>query len=164
MGPLEQDAAKKREADRKYRLKLKRAGRCWRCKKKRGDRYAWLCDACMRVVRERAREKSGSKPWRIGGPGRQPKNRLSPTDARNGEIVAELEKTLGILARDFRATRRKRTRVSIAKRYAEVVTRLVAGGRWKRIPPLEDQLPDEWMPDEFLDYWSLGRPKGASRS
>jgi hypothetical protein len=31
------------------------------------------------------------------------------------------------------------------------------GGHWSEMLSPEDQLPDDWMPREFFDYW-LGRP------
>jgi hypothetical protein len=68
------------------------------------------------------------------------------------------EKRLCILAREFRGTRDERERASIAKRYAEAVVELIRGETWKRIPTLEDQLPDEWMPEQFFTFWSLQPP------
>lgn len=69
-----------------------------------------------------------------------------------------LEKELCTLARDFRATRDERTRVSISEKYAESVMQLIESKKWKKIPTLEDQLPDEWMPEQFFEFWSLRPP------
>jgi hypothetical protein len=68
------------------------------------------------------------------------------------------EQRLCILAREFRGTRDEQQRTSIAKEYAQAVGRLINSKKWRRIPPLEDQLPDEWMPDAFFEYWSLLTP------
>lgn len=74
------------------------------------------------------------------------------------------EKRLCILAREFRGTRNKQERASIAERYAEAVVQLINSKKWKRIPTLEDQLPDEWMPEQFFTFWSLQPPvRRASR-
>jgi hypothetical protein len=67
-----------------------------------------------------------------------------------------LERRLRILAREFRGT--KNERVTIAQIYAEAVVQLINGKKWKNIPALEDQLPDEWMPEQFFTYWSLQPP------
>jgi hypothetical protein len=69
-------------------------------------------------------------------------------------------KQLGVLAMRFRGTRDEAERTSIARAYSEAVAELIASEKWRRIPPLEDQLPDEWMPEAFFDYWSLGPPPG----
>jgi len=67
-------------------------------------------------------------------------------------------KQLGILAMQFRGTRDEAERTSIAQAYSRAVAELIAGKKWRRIPPLEDQLPDEWMPENFFEYWSLCPP------
>jgi hypothetical protein len=68
------------------------------------------------------------------------------------------EKQLSILAREFRGTRDQQQRAVIAEKYAHAVGQLIASKKWKRIPPLEDQLPDEWMPKDFFQHWSLTPP------
>ncbi len=68
------------------------------------------------------------------------------------------EKRLCVLAREFRGTRDERERAAIAGRYAEAVVQLINSKKWKRIPALEDQLPDEWMPAQFFTFWSLQPP------
>ena len=68
------------------------------------------------------------------------------------------EKRLCMLAREFRGTRDERERASIASKYAKAVLQLIGSKKWRRIPTLEDQLPDEWMPAEFFRYWSLRPP------
>jgi len=68
------------------------------------------------------------------------------------------EKRLCILAREFRGTRNEKERASVAERYAEAVVQLINSKKWKRIPTLEDQLPDEWMPEQFFGFWSLQPP------
>jgi hypothetical protein len=61
---------------------------------------------------------------------------------------------LGILAMDFRGERDKTTRRQIADKYACVVDRLIKSGNWQEMPAPEDQLPDQWMPLSFYDYWN----------
>src|SRR5260370_11035466 len=73
------------------------------------------------------------------------------------------EKLLSALAMQFRGTRDESARQRIAASYALAVKRLKDSGKWREIPPLEDQLPDDWMPREFFDYWSLCPPKQRAR-
>lgn len=68
------------------------------------------------------------------------------------------ETLLRVLAREFRGTRDVQQRTSIAQRYSQAVHRLIGSKKWQSIPPLEDQLPDEWMPAEFFEHWSLRIP------
>jgi hypothetical protein len=68
--------------------------------------------------------------------------------------IAQDEKRLGGLAMQFRGTRRDAERQDIAKDYSETVERLIQSGLWHEMPPPEDQLPDDWMPAAFLEYWS----------
>jgi hypothetical protein len=42
----------------------------------------------------------------------------------------------------------------IADDYSETVERLIRGGGWHEMPAPEDQLPDDWMPKAFFEYWS----------
>jgi hypothetical protein len=74
------------------------------------------------------------------------------------ESTAPPAKQLCILAREFRRTRDEKARLVIADEYAEAVARLIQSNTWRKIPPLEDQLPDEWMPQAFFEYWSLTPP------
>jgi hypothetical protein len=67
-------------------------------------------------------------------------------------------KQLSILAMQFRGTRDEAKRITIARAYALAVDELVASKKWQQIPPLEDQLPDEWMPEAFFEHWSLTPP------
>jgi hypothetical protein len=69
------------------------------------------------------------------------------------------EERLGALAMQFRSTRRDSERQEIASEYTRTVHRLIQGGRWSEMPAPEDQLPDDWMPPAFFDYW-LGQPGG----
>ncbi len=66
---------------------------------------------------------------------------------------------LGILAMEFRGTRDEAERTTIAQAYSQAVTELIDSNNWKRIPLLEEQLPDEWMPEVFFTYWSLLPPR-----
>jgi hypothetical protein len=67
-------------------------------------------------------------------------------------------KMLGILAMQFRGTRDAAERASIAQAYFQAVGELIASNKWRRIPPLEHQHPDEWMPEAFFEHWSLSPP------
>lgn len=67
------------------------------------------------------------------------------------------EQRLGALAMQFRGTRRDSERHDIAGEYARTVHRPIQSGHWCNLPAPEDQLPDDWMPPEFFDYW-LGQP------
>ena len=60
---------------------------------------------------------------------------------------------LGELAMKFRGTRQQAERQAIAIDYSQAVERLVQSGNWQEMPALEDQLPDQWMPKMFFDYW-----------
>ena len=65
------------------------------------------------------------------------------------------EEQLGGLAMRFRGTRSNAERRSIAREYAQTVTRLIRSGSWLEMPAPKDQLPDDWMLEEFFEYWSL---------
>jgi hypothetical protein len=69
-------------------------------------------------------------------------------------LVAQDEERLGGLAMQFRGTRSDVERRTIATDYAQTVDRLIRSGGWHEMPPPEDQLPDNWMPPEFFEYWS----------
>jgi hypothetical protein len=69
---------------------------------------------------------------------------------------------LGILAMQFRGTRDEALRASIAQAYSDAVAELIDGKKWRKIPLLEDQLPDEWMPEAFFEYWALSPPPRRS--
>jgi hypothetical protein len=69
------------------------------------------------------------------------------------------EERLGELALKFRGTRRDAERQAIAGEYSQTVDRLIHSGNWHEMPAPEDQLPDDWMPKAFFEYWS--RPQGA---
>ena len=62
---------------------------------------------------------------------------------------------LGQLARQFRGTRDQVERQAIAKEYAAEVDRLIRRGAWDEVPAFEDELPDDWMPQAYFDYWSV---------
>ena len=64
------------------------------------------------------------------------------------------EQLLSKLAMQFRGTSDTRKRTQIAKEYRQVVKKLSEGGKWKDVPPPEDQLPDEFMPPEFNKHWA----------
>jgi hypothetical protein len=64
--------------------------------------------------------------------------------------LAQDEERLGGLAMKFRGTRREAERRDIAKDYTQTMERLIHSGRCHDMPPPEDQLPDDWMPQPFL--------------
>lgn len=68
------------------------------------------------------------------------------------------EERLGELAMRFRGTRNVKERQTIADDYADTVKRLIHSRAWREIPGPEDQLPDQWMPDTFFEYWSRPQP------
>lgn len=57
----------------------------------------------------------------------------------------------------FRGTRDNTERQAVARDYSETVDRLIQSGRWREMPPPEDQLPDGWMPAAIFEYWSRGQ-------
>jgi hypothetical protein len=67
--------------------------------------------------------------------------------------VAQDAERLGVLAVRFRGTRRDAERRDIARDYSQTVERLIRSGSWHEMPAPEDQLPDDWMPKAFFDYW-----------
>ncbi len=81
----------------------------------------------------------------------------------NRHSTAKPEKRLQLLSREFRATKDEDERKSIAASYAKSVDQLIKSEKWKKIPTLEDQLPDEWMPENFFTFWSLQPPRRQAR-
>jgi hypothetical protein len=67
--------------------------------------------------------------------------------------VAQDAERLAVLAMKFRRTRRDAERRDIAKDYSQTVERLINSNSWHEMPAPEDQLPDDWMPKTFFDYW-----------
>lgn len=63
------------------------------------------------------------------------------------------EERLSQLAGRFRNTRQDDERRNIAGEYAEIIERLIKRGHWDEMPPPEDQLPDDYMPQAFFDFW-----------
>ncbi len=64
----------------------------------------------------------------------------------------DVNRNLGMLAFRFRsANPTEREIISVA--YAEEVDRLIATKTWNECPAMEDQLPDDFMPRAFFDYW-----------
>lgn len=76
--------------------------------------------------------------------------------------MSQDEERLGGLARRFRRNRRDEDRRDIARDYAQTVERLIRSGNWNLMPALEDQLPDDWMPPAFFEYW--GEKGGSAHS
>jgi hypothetical protein len=68
------------------------------------------------------------------------------------------EDVLGHLAMRFRdlnsRVRNMQNEIGIIKQdYAITVDRLIKSGKWEEMPPPEDQLPHEHMPETFWQYW-----------
>lgn len=61
--------------------------------------------------------------------------------------------TLGRLADRFRHAKSKREKTAIAKVYAMAVKDLIIEGGWTDVPTPADELPAEYMPPEYADYW-----------
>ena len=71
-------------------------------------------------------------------------------------------KLLGVLAMKFRGTRDAAERTAIAEEYSQAVNAMLTADKLKTMPPLEDQLPDEWMPDAFFEHWQLRNPRASA--
>lgn len=67
------------------------------------------------------------------------------------------EHLLGELAMRFRRAADDAERGDVAGQYAHAVDRLIHRGGWDATPAPEDQLPEEWMPDSFFEYWGIHR-------
>lgn len=67
--------------------------------------------------------------------------------------VSQDAERLGVLAMMFRGTRCDAERRDIAREYSQTVERLIKSSSWHEMPSPEDQLPDDWMPKTFFDYW-----------
>jgi hypothetical protein len=74
---------------------------------------------------------------------------MSPNPNQNPDDMQRL----GTLAMDFRGTKCDPDRRRIAQEYSATVERLIDSGNWEEMPAPEDQLPDNWMPRKFFDYW-----------
>lgn len=67
------------------------------------------------------------------------------------------ERLLGELAMRFRRAADDAERKDVAGEYEHAVDRLIGQGGWNETPAPEDQLPEEWMPDSFFEYWGIHR-------
>lgn len=81
-------------------------------------------------------------------------NAIQRRVAEDSPAVALLEQQLGQLAMWFRGTQSETERENIKRAYAQAVSSLIASGGWSEVPAPEDQLPDDWMPQAFFDYWA----------
>jgi hypothetical protein len=70
--------------------------------------------------------------------------------------LSEDEKLLRRLAMKFRRTRDQNERQGIRSDYSKAVERLIESQSWREMPGPEDQLPSDWMPRAFFDYWLRG--------
>lgn len=73
---------------------------------------------------------------------------------RNSSSSYQDIERLAQLAMNFRGTRQDDQLRAIANDYALTVERLIESRNWHDVPSFEDQLPDEWMPKTFYDYWA----------
>jgi hypothetical protein len=81
--------------------------------------------------------------------------------------IKDLPKELGTLAETFRTTTDNKAKQEIADFYRKRVCWLVESTKWDEMPPHENQLPQNWMPFEFYDYWEsrvAQRSKNATMS
>jgi hypothetical protein len=81
--------------------------------------------------------------------------------------IKNLPKELGTLAETFRTATDSKTKQEIADIYQKRVIWLVQSTKWDEMPPHENQLPQNWMPFEFYDYWEsrvAQRTKNATMS
>jgi hypothetical protein len=65
----------------------------------------------------------------------------------------DLTDELGALAMRFRSARSEPERRQISDDYAKIVEILIQSSVWDEMPASEDQLPDDYMPQTFFDYW-----------
>lgn len=94
--------------------------------------------------------------WLGNGGTWRARRRLAMTEFRPTSLELEyLEYLLGVFASEFRYANNEKKRRDIAELYSHAVNWLIATGRWKEIPPLEDQLPREYMPEKFFQHWSV---------
>jgi hypothetical protein len=59
---------------------------------------------------------------------------------------------LGVLAMDFRGERDPKRRKAIAAEYGKTLQELIKNKNWSEMPGPEDQLPDEFMPEDFFTW------------
>jgi hypothetical protein len=81
--------------------------------------------------------------------------------------IKDLPKELSTLAETFRNTKDNKTKQEIADLYQKKVNLLIETTKWDKMPPLENQLPQNWMPFEFYDYWEnrvANQPKNVTMS
>lgn len=65
----------------------------------------------------------------------------------------DLTDELGALAMRFRSACDELERQQISDEYARIVAQLIQSSVWDEMPASEDQLPDDYMPKSFFDYW-----------
>ena len=53
---------------------------------------------------------------------------------------------------DFRGERDPKRRKAIAAEYRKTLQELIKNKNWSEMPGPEDQLPDEFMPEDFLTW------------
>jgi hypothetical protein len=61
----------------------------------------------------------------------------------------------------FRRTRDPNERQDIRAAYADTVERLIGSRNWQEMPGPEYQLPDDWMPRAFFEFWLGGHGTSA---
>jgi hypothetical protein len=76
--------------------------------------------------------------------------------------VVSPETRLGLLAMQFRSTRKESERNEVARQYERVVDELIESGQWEEMPSFEDMLPNERMPRSFFLYWSIPGPNASN--
>lgn len=68
--------------------------------------------------------------------------------------ISQQEIRLGDLAIEFRGTRIESDRRAIVEEYEKTVDELILSNLWDEVPPPEDQLPRDRMPEKFFQYWA----------
>jgi hypothetical protein len=82
---------------------------------------------------------------------------MTPTPSN----VARDEDLLCRLAMTFRRTPNPMERRRIAREYADAVDRLIQSGHWQQAPSPEEQLPHDFMPTAFFEFWTQGQNDAA---
>jgi hypothetical protein len=76
---------------------------------------------------------------------------MTPLDRQQ---IADLEGQLATLATRFTAADSDQDREKIAERYSEVTDALFAIPSWWGEPAPDSQLPEEWMPASYRQFWA----------
>lgn len=81
---------------------------------------------------------------------------------REQQLIDDLEGKLSGLARRFRSAVNDTDKRLLADQYGHAMDQLFEIDSWWGEPPLDAQLPDEWMPESYKLHWS--QPIGQVKS